>query len=584
MPEPSAADAAYVADWRNWYPAAFQIRNLEGQLERFRPSPAQVDLFETVQKLQDPRNPQQVRLMYLKARRVRMSTAVAALISRIVFFVPGQTAIVVAHNLEAAGDIFRYYRTFHSEYDEEAGRMKILRVERESAGDSPYMELEGGGWVRVHSATSANVPRGMSVRFLHMSETAFWPAPEKLLAGLLQGVPNDPHTMVFDESTANGRGTPHYLAWQRRSTGREGAWRTRFFGWWQNPINRMTLWPGEQAELERTLGLYPHEREHKEQFRLDWEQVKWRRHTLQTLCGGSPAIFAQEYPAHPEEAFLSSGRSRFSSAVLARQPIEHERAVQGELVMAREGLRESPRFEPRMNGALWLREYPVRGRHYVIGVDVASGRDAGGASAEGDPDYSVFQVLDVQTGMQVARYRARETPWDAAAALFALAVWYNGAFLVIENNGDGRAVIRELLLKEYPHAQLYIQGRQPHDMRPATLDEIGWTTTAQSKPVLISTLDGALHAGTVYVQDPVTSGELSSFVMKGNGKQEASDNCHDDTVIALALAVVGATRMKERAAFEDVKRAQAENRKREVEWALNRQRAADLRKQEVRRW
>lgn len=577
----TAADVRHVADWRRWYPAAFKIRNLDGQIVPFEPSPAQVDLFETVEKLQNFDSAEQVRLMYLKARRVRMSTAIAALLSKIVYFVPGQTCIVVAHNLQAAADIFAYYRTFHETYDPVAGRLKILRIERMTGGDSPSLELEGGGWIRVHSATSSIVPRGMSVRFLHMSETAFWPNPGKLLAGLLQGVPNDRHTMVFDESTANGRGTPHHQDWMRRSTGREGSWRTRFFGWNRNPINRMVLLPGEAAEIQSTLGLDPFEREHFEHFNLSLEQIKWRRHTIRTLCNGSAATFQQEYPINAEEAFLSSGRSRFSSAVLGRQPIAYETSQVGEIVMERDGLREVARFEPRMNGAFWMRERPMPGRRYSIGVDIASGRDAGGAAAEGDPDYTVFSVLDVQTGVQVARYRARETPWDAANTLFVIARWYNGAFLTIENNGDGRAVIRELLLRKYPMELLYMKDRAPHELRPAELDEIGWTTTAVSKPVLISTLDGMLHDGAVLVQDEVTIGELSSFVMKGNGRQEASDNCHDDCVIALALAAVGLIRMRERLASEDSRRAAAEKRKRELEWAAARKTAEMNRRAEM---
>lgn len=563
---PSAADLAWVANWREWYPAAFSIRDLQGRIVPFQPSPAQVELFETIQDLQHWDRPRPVRIMYLKARRVRMSTAVAAAISKVLFFVPGQTGIVVAHNLTAAADIFRYYQTFHETYNQQAGRLKILPITRLTTGDSPSLELEGGGWLRVHSATSSSVPRGMSVRFLHMSETAFWPDPTTLCAGLLQGVPNDPSTWVFDESTANGAGTPHHQDWDRRSAGGEGGWITKFFGWNRNPINRMDLNAGEAETITRSLAgpfkEVPLEVQHWREFNLTLEQIKWRRFVLGDLCKGNPETFRQEYPINPQEAFLSSGRSRFIGAMLGRQPLARDPMV-GELRMQVLGTQRTPVFGASNGGALAVFEAPIRGKHYAIGVDVASGRENSG----GDPDYTVFQVVEVQSGMQVARFRARINPWEAADYLNTLARWYNDALLAIESNGDGRAVIREMLVThQYPTGLFYMAERAPHQTGPATLDEIGWTTTASSKPVLISMLEGALMDGSMYVRDPVTHGEMGTFVMKSNGRQEAQDGCHDDCVISLALGWLGVVRQREKHAH-DLARQQRENEaRRSLEW------------------
>lgn len=582
---PTTEDLAFVADWRRWYPAAFSIRNLQGQIVPFEPAPAQVELFETIQELQRFDDPRPVRIMYLKARRVRMSTAVAAAISRVLWFVPGQTAIVVAHNLQAASDIFGYYRTFHETYNASAGKLRILGA-RFRGGDDPSAEIEGGGWLRVHSATSVRVPRGMSVRMVHQSETAFWPDPELTTAGLLQGVPNDPWTMVFDESTPNGAGTPHHQDWDRRSAGGgAGGWVTRFFGWNRNPVNRMDLGPGEAAEIAESLkGPWreePIEARHAREFSLTAEQIKWRRHVLAGLCAGNPEMFAQEYPISAHEAFLASGRSRFSSQMMGRQPI-NPNAIIGEIVMERIGAQTAARFQETAGGALWVSEQPVHGKRYAIGVDVAGGRE----NSPGDPDYTVFQVLDLDSGFQVARFRARVNPWEAASYLYTLACWYNDAFLAVESNGEGRALIREMLEKwRVPTSQFYMARRGPHQPRgEVTLDEIGWVTSSTSKPVLISAMEAALMEGLLYVRDPVTHSEMRTFVFKENGKQEAQRGCHDDAVMSLAIAWQGVIQAREKLAFERAREEAEHKRRREIDWAVNRQRAAKLAGVERARW
>jgi hypothetical protein len=56
-------------------------------------------------------------------------------------------------------------------------------------------------------------------------------------------------------------------------------------------------------------------------------------------------------------------------------------------------------------------------------------------------------------------------------------------------------------------------------------------------------LDEAIRAGAIHVHDPITQQELLTFVIKPNGKPEAQAGCHDDLVIALALAIVVCERM-----------------------------------------
>ena len=65
----------------------------------------------------------------------------------------------------------------------------------------------------------------------------------------------------------------------------------------------------------------------------------------------------------------------------------------------------------------------------------------------------------------------------------------------------------------------------------------GFTTSQTSKQVFIGRLQIALERGVLKIPKGVIVDELLAYRRLDNGKLEASGNSHDDTVIALALAL-----------------------------------------------
>jgi hypothetical protein len=120
-----------------------------------------------------------------------------------------------------------------------------------------------------------------------------------------------------------------------------------------------------------------------------------------------------------------------------------------------------------------------------------------------------------------------------------LGEWYNWAFLVPEANPIGVALIDAILKENYPQERIYRRDRVPGDPRAPQMERLGFLTTITTKPQLISALDRALREGAVLVRDPITVQELRTYVYDAKGKTNAQTGCHDDTVIALALCVVG---------------------------------------------
>lgn len=514
-----------------------KIRNKSGVSVPLELTPAQVRLTSVIDEEFERNRP--VRVCVLKPRQVHMSVGVASNIFRRYCFLPGQNVCVYADFNRTAANLWDYYQQFGDSYDSDA--MLGLRPMRIMGGDrAQEHRLEGGGRITYGSAENERSGRSYSYRALHLSEYAFWANAGRLMTGLMPTVPLEPGTLVVVESTANGRGGPFYdlcrRAMEATDDGTGVVWRFLFFGWHEHPEYSLPI-ADPHAFTQRMT-----DEEHAlaQRFRLLPGQIAWRRTKINTDFEGDVLRFRQEYPASPEEAFLSSGRPRFDHAVLQRHPVV-EQPLSGDLERVKVGSQERLQFVPKVGsrGLITCWRKPISGHRYVIGLDAAEGIDTNEGRGTPDPDYSTAIALDVDTGELVARIRERIEPTPFADAVTDLGSWYNAAFLVPEANGPGVAVIESLLRNGYPPRLMYQRRRDPNDRRQPLLQELGWRTTQSSKHDLINRLDRALRDLEVIVTDPVTMDELYSFVYRSNGKLAAEGNGHDDLVIALALAAVG---------------------------------------------
>lgn len=161
--------------------------------------------------------------------------------------------------------------------------------------------------------------------------------------------------------------------------------------------------------------------------------------------------------------------------------------------------------------------------------------------ARSDPDYSAASVHELISGEQVALYHVRSTPNVFGVDLDMLARWYNFAFIVPEiNAGHGLAVIGSLLYLEYPSERIYHKRGQVNDFHAErNIHELGFETTAKSRPQLLGNLDRMLKANEISISDEGTRAEFYSFVIRKDSTPGADVNCHDDRVFAVAMAAIG---------------------------------------------
>lgn len=359
--------------------------------------------------------------------------------------------------------------------------------------------------------------RGQMFRYAHLSEVAFWPDPERLLNTLMAAVPLQANTGVFLESTANLRGDAWYrLCKESREGKNEFAF--VFIPWFVHPEYRVKPREalGRLSEREKFL-----QAEHG----LDDEQIAWRREKLSSLqFRGDEFAFLREYPEDPESCFSVTGNSMFGGLMPEAEKSRREPVMRVDLFEDKKG---EVRWSERSGADLWIFELPKPGAFYAMGADGTEGADK-------NSDFATAVVLD-DRGRVVAAIRTKEQPLTFADTLAKLATFYNNAFLAVERNGAGVALLQVLQLT-YPN--LYQESKSDGHFGEKTT-KLGWRTTEASKTLLINGIRTHLHESEddACVRDERLIAELGTFVKTATGKREAAPGCHDDMVIAYGIAL-----------------------------------------------
>jgi hypothetical protein len=446
---------------------------------------------------------------------------------------------VLANDEKTALNLFSHYQRFADNYRPFAGTIKLPEKTRNTSSE---IEWANESWIQCHTTRTLTIGRSFTLRRVHFSEAAYYPDLKTIMAAVMAAVPDDPDTMVVVESTANGVGNEFHRMCLAAAAG-ESEWELLFFAWWEHPeYTRPLNDPGKfQASLSGE------EREMMRQYGLRLEQLHWRRWCIANKLNGDATLFKQEYPSNFEEAFLSSGRPRFSHAHINKMPLIRD-AVAGGLDEETYGGARRIAFLPREKGELTLFRKPDPAKTYAIGSDSAEGIDANEGDGEADPDYAVAVVRERETGDQAATLRCRMEPAEFGRYLALLGRYFNMACQVPEANNTGIATIDAMLSAGYPPGLIYHRVRQPDDDPKERADKIGWKTTSVTRPQLISWYDAAIREMSIYIRDPIVAQEARTFVIKPNGRAEHQKGCHDDCVFADALTVVGMQQMAKPAA------------------------------------
>ena len=465
-----------------------------------------------------------VRIIILKARQMGFSTVTAAIIFWMAATAHAVRCMVVAHKDEATDNLFQMYKRFYENLPEQIRPSLQASNAKELVFDKPS-RTQGtkglGSRIRCATAGGQSVGRSYTLKALHLSEVAFWPGKKaQTLTGLLQAVPDLPGTLVIMESTANGF-EEFKNRWddavEAQREGRDG-YIPVFFAWHEMKEYRRKVPKGFQLTAE--------EEELKQIYNLDDRQIAWRRWAIENLCGGDVDLFKQEYPASPEEAFISTGRCAFNKTalVLRLEQVRKEKWEEGSFRIRKDITGKIVEFtwEPEAGGPVRMRKGPDKGVPYVLGGDTAgTGSDKFAA-----------HVLDNRTGEQVAVVHHQFGERMFAEQAYCLGMHYNTALIGIEVN---YSTYPEMVLEELRYPRLYVRQRYDDYTKP-TVQAFGFETTPLTRPILVDTLKDVAKYALESIYDVATIQEMLSFVYDERWKAQAEAGEHDDLVMSLGIA------------------------------------------------
>ena len=480
--------------------AALKIRTKSGSVSPLELNPAQRILHEAVSK--QLQTEKKIRVVILKARQQGLSTYTGGYLYFAVSQRPAQKAMVITHHADSTRALFDMTKRFHDHCPEILRPHTKYSSRREISFDvldSSYVVATAGG---------DSIGRGETLTHVHASELAFWPktAASENWNGLVQAVPNTKGTAVFVESTANGVSGIFYDLWKGAVDGTNG-YVPVFIPWFADPTYREPL----PDNFERT----PDEADLAAKYDLDDKQLMFRR---RKIAQNGLDLFRQEYPAEPEEAFLTTGRPVFNPEKLSGN-LDEARDVEDRMAL------ETDEWVNHSRGELTTYRKHDEGEKYVIGADVAMGIRGG--------DWSVAQVLDSKK-RQVATWRGHVHPDYFATVLYELGVFYNEAFIIVENNSHGILTCTRLGKDmAYPNFYTEVQHDKLTDRETVKL---GFSTTAKTKPLIIDQLRASAREDELELNDKTTIREMMTYIVTESGAMQAENGCYDDCVMSLALA------------------------------------------------
>lgn len=217
----------------------------------------------------------------LKVRQLGFSAEILAIGTTKFIFGENERCVSISHETSATQRLLDRVKFYKNSFERKNNTQIPLKY---NSRNELVFESKNNTFY-IGTAGSRDFGRGDTITFLHLSEFAFYPDPEKMLAGIMQAV--TPNGLVFIETTANGFNFAKEF-WDRTQLGETG-FKAHFYG---------------------------PEWEYSEEF-LDQKKKELGR------------LYSQEYPSTAEEAFISSGDMFFDNQALKMHLMNtHEPMVQ----------------------------------------------------------------------------------------------------------------------------------------------------------------------------------------------------------------------------------------------------------------
>ena len=502
-----------------------------------------------------------LRLLLLKNRRFGGSTYIAGRGYHRAVFNFNQNIFIIGHETDSTNTLFKMVQLFQEKNPIppaiKTSNAQELIFDTTGKDSAPGLKSE----YRLATAKNVEAGRSQGIHFLHCSEEAMWPShSEELLTSLFSTIPRPPSdTEVWRESTGKGYGNSFQLAvFDAYAEGKYPYfkapisdyaphmsmsdheftfayhnpltdWVVIFIPWMVDPVCWKEFENDERkADFLKRVELAESKADDinhdalslKKKFGLRDEQLYWREWSIVNECLGSIGLFQQENPHDIISAFRTKGSNHYSVDLCNAVENRCLSPVVIGNIMYRMG---KTVIEPHGNGHVQIWERYDPRKIYFMTVDTAGGKREVHIKEKRDPDKTVIDVWDRQTGNQCAQWYGHMDYDMISDVVVAMGELYGRATACIELNNHGYKVVGDLKNVSYP--QYY--------WKPG---EAGWAVNKKIKPVMADDLIDGCRNGIITIRCKETVNEMRTYV-EVSGKFGGESGTNDDRVTTAQMAV-----------------------------------------------
>lgn len=491
-----------------------KIRNKDSKIVPFVLNEPQMRLYNIIKELHQKGLP--IRIIILKARQMGFSTLSESIIFKKTATACNVKSGIITHIDSATKNLFEMSKLMLNKLPDP------LKPEltHSNANELIFNNSDGTGLnssIKCMTAGSKGVGRSATFNNLHISELAFWQGDKKVaMTGLLQTVPSNANSMIIIESTANGYDYFKEM-WDKAVKG-ENDFYPLFVAWHELKEYRKPYTGFELTEEEEEI---------KRIYNLDNDQLTWRRWCIENNCSGDIEQFHQEYPACPQEAFITTGTCAFDKQKIINQ-INRLQTIKTKkynfeykVLEDRITLTDIDLVEDE-KGCIEIYEDVKEGVPYVLGGDTAS---------EGD-DSSGAIVINNITGQIVAKLKINKDEDLYSDQVYCLGLYYNTALIGLEIN---HSTYPTKLLEKREYPKLYVREKED-TINGGLILQHGFRTTAANRNNIIAEFKKIFRETPENITIIELLEEMLVFVRSLKGKYEAMEGYHDDLVMSAAIA------------------------------------------------
>lgn len=504
---------------------------------------------------EERRSGRPIRLWFLKARRVGLTTIFAAIETVNSWAMDNRRIGIIAHNDDRTKRILSMCKGFYKGLP----AFMQLPLSKDSTSGLKYAQHDSELVIGV--CRQPEKVRGDGLHEAHLSEAAYYGNYfDRVLTEISTTIAPAAGTSIIIESTGRARGSYAHQHWQEAKE-RKNVYRPCFLPWIDDPESVLPF-PDDKYKdmiLSEMTNVEPRlleklnywkrklEVESRGAFQdrtIRAEQYHWAYNVYKYKCNQNFSYFCRDYPFDDEEAWTADGDSFFGENEIQKAKPDDNYLLYGFKGMfisqtfddfkKLERLGAVRDFESTPHIKLWT--VPEEHHEYIIGADTSFG----GARST----FTAGYVIDKETREMMCAYHGRIRPDEHAFLMASLGNIYNNAMLAPEINpgGGGMSVLTDLQRLGYYNIYMWRKRDRPSGLEYQ--NAIGWVTNANTRPLALGELFrmfkdcmNAQFVDTGMFKDRSLITEMRSFhIDPETGRPEAFADSFDDRILALGIA------------------------------------------------